>query len=162
MIGGAFVDNKILDGINLLYQRGITSREELLVEFLRVKMTQKFVKKNTSVDVLFSKMKEVTEPELGIYNADRMDFQNMFAAFADAGAIEFVTHIYKEDRGGSVISPKCLTDYIKARIQKLNPNHVLITEAEKHLHGLKELVDVCVGKVTLTSQNKMFYLFASF
>ena len=45
MIGGAFVDNKILDGINLLYQRGITSREELLVEFLRVKMTQKFVKK---------------------------------------------------------------------------------------------------------------------
>lgn len=158
MIGGAFVDNKILDGINLLYQRGITSREELLVEFLRVKMTQKFVKKNTSVDVLFSKMKEVTESELGIYNADRMDFQNVFAAFADAGAIDFVTHIYKEDRGGSVVSPKCLTDYIKARIQKLSPNHVLITEAEKHLLGLKELVDVCVGKVTLTSQNRMFYL----
>lgn len=38
-------------------------------------------------------MKEVTESELGIYNADRMDFQNMFAAFADAGAIEFVHHI---------------------------------------------------------------------
>lgn len=158
VIGGTLVNNIILDGINLLYQRGVASREELLIEFLRVKMTQKYVKKNTSVDVLFSKMKEITEHELGMYNADRVDFQNMFHAFQDADTIEFVTYVYKDDKGGSVVSPRCLTDYMKERILHIKPENMLITEAEKHLNGLDDLVKACSGKVTLTSQNRKFYL----
>ena len=130
--------------LNMLYQRQLSTREQLLNEILRVKLTLKNLADNTNVlndkEKLFQFMKKTTEAELGFFPADRDDFLDIFEALKDVDLIDFTLEIYKNDRMGTVISPKYLNTYINERIQKFQPQRVLITEAEKHLSGLKEII----------------------
>lgn len=145
--------------LNVLYQRQISSREQLLNEMLRVKMTLKKIEENSNIlsdkEKLFQLMKETTEDELGFFPADRADFLEIFENLKDIDLIDFTLEIYKNDRLGMVISPVYLSQYISDRIKKLKPEKVLITEAEKHLSGLKKMINLIPEtQVTLTTQNK--------
>lgn len=166
------MNKKIDTALNLLYQRQITSREQLLREMLRVKMIlheleeSAGIPKDKSLDLiadknkLFQLMKKTTEDELGIFPADRADFIEIFEALKDIDLIKFTLEIYKDDRMGTVITPIYLNQYISSRIQQLRPKKVLITESEKHLNGLEEMLDDIPGSntaVTLTTQNKLMY-----
>lgn len=149
--------------LNMLYQRQISSREQLLNEMLRVKMTLMKLKDNLNMisdkEKLFQFMKKTTEDELGFFPADRDDFWNIFEALKDLDLLEFTIGIYKNDRLGTVISPVYLSSYISDRIQKLQPKKMLITEAEKHLSGLKEMVQrFPEPEITLTTQLKPMYI----
>lgn len=155
--------NKNLDlALNTLYQRQITSREQLLNEMLRVRMTLKQFEESTEVigkDQLFQVMKSATEDELGFFPADREDFSEIYEALKAIEPLEFTLYIYQDDRMGTVISPLYLSRYICTRIKSLQPKTILIPEAEKHLSGLRDIItQSSTTDLTLTTQLKPMYL----
>lgn len=145
--------------LNKMYQRQITSREQLLNEMLRVKLTVEKLQGRLDLandnEKLFQFMKQTTENELGFFPADRDDFIEIFEVLKDIDPIEFTLEIYKNDRMGTVISPVYLTTFIRNTMAMINPQTVLITEAEKHLAGLKTLITQFPhAEFTLTTQLK--------
>ena len=145
--------------LNMLYQRQISSREQLLNEMLRVKLTSKKLEESSTKikdkEKLFQYMKQATEEELGFFPADRDDFFDIFQALNNIDLLEFTIEIYKNDRMGTVLAPVYLSKYICKKLKKLKPKNVLITEAEKHLAGLKEIIEqIPDSKITLTTQLK--------
>ncbi|AGA67855.1 restriction endonuclease S subunit [Desulfitobacterium dichloroeliminans LMG P-21439] len=157
------MNTNIDSALNVLYQRQISSRKQLLKEMLRVKMTLKKIEEDSTIlndkQKIFQLMKKTTEDELGFFPADRADFLAIFDSLKDIDLIDFTLEIYKNDRMGTVISPVYLSEYISGRIKKLKPEKVLITEAEKHLSGLREMVSL-IPKVdiTFTTQYKPMYI----
>lgn len=159
--------NTIEMALNELYRRQITSREQLLGEMLRVKMTCKALKELPEIEQdkeeLFQLMKKTTEEELGFFPAGRDDFSAIFAALEGIDLIQFTLEIYRNDRMGMVVSPQYLTSFIKDRAQKLHPNSILITEAEKHLAGLKSFIDAFPdASITLTTQHNIMNKFLKY
>ena len=145
--------------LNLLFQKQFSTREQLLKEVLRVKMTLKALLAHPhdqeDKGKLFQLMKKVTEGELGFFPADRDDFFELFEAIKEIDLIEIVLKIYQDDRTGTVISPEYLNHYIAKRIKLLKPETILITEAEKHLINLKEMLKQFKEiNFTLTTQYK--------
>ena len=149
--------------LNILYQRQIIQREQLLNEMLRVKLTQKELKQNNKSikdkEKLFQLMKKTTEDELGFFPADRDDFIDIYEALKEINLIDFTLEIFKNDRMRTIITPIYLTDYIKGKVKRIKPEKILITEAEKHLSGLKELLkELKNSQTTLTTESKQMYL----
>ncbi|KGP76291.1 restriction endonuclease [Desulfosporosinus sp. Tol-M] len=150
---------KIDLALNMFYQRQISTREQLLNEMLRIKMVRKNLADDTNIitdkEKLFQFMKKTTEDELGFFPADRDDFFNIFQILKDIDLIDFTLEIYKNDRSGKVISPLYLNRYIREKIRQLQSEKILITEAEKHLSELRELIKQSPdSKLTLTTQLK--------
>ena len=130
---------------------------------LRVKMMLKKIENNSSIlldkEKFFQLMKKTTEDDLGFFPADRADFISIFEALRDIDLIDFTLEIYRDDRTGTILSPIYLIRYINDRIKKLKPDSVLITEAEKHLVGLRNLVKQYPEiDITLTTQYKPMYI----
>ncbi len=153
------MNSKIDLALNTLYQRQISSREQLLNEMLRVKLTLQKLDDNSKIikdqEKLFQFMKKTTEDELGFFPADRDDFIDIFDVLKDIDLIDFTLEIYKNDRMGTVISPVYLTRYISENIPSPYPWKILITEAEKHLSGLKSLINqFSDSELILTTQLK--------
>lgn len=150
----------IESALNILYQRELQSREQLLKEMLRVKMTLtaqvKSLKQYDSEEKLFQLMKQTTENELGFFPADRADFIAIYEALKEIDLLAFTLYIYNNDRMGTIISPSYLTQFIKKQLSEFKPKTALITEAEKHLAGLKEIVTQNQQvQITLTTENKL-------
>lgn len=140
-----------------LYARQFISREQLLIEMLRVKLTEQSFQNDLSVALdkerLFQSMKSATEETLGFFSADRNDFYDIYMSLKDIDLEAYVLDIYKNDRMGMIISPKYLTNYITEQVKQLKPKRILITEAEKHLNGLKTFVETFKkSQITLTTQ----------
>ncbi|MDD2498388.1 MAG: restriction endonuclease subunit S [Desulfitobacteriaceae bacterium] len=157
------MNTNIDSALNTLYQRQLSSREQLLNEMLRVKLTLRKLEKTSTIakdkEKLFQYMKKATEDELGFFPADRDDFWDIYQALKDIDLIDFTLEIFKNDRMGTVISPLYISTYISERMKKLKPLKILITEAEKHLAGLKEMVDQFKdSQITLTTQLKPMYI----
>lgn len=167
--------------LNMLYQRQIITREQLLNEILRVKLVQKELEQNKEIptpdvvgisdshkkqvfgsllkDKLFQFMKNATEDELGFFPADRDDFIEIYEVLKEIDLIDFTLKIFKNDRMGTVISPSYLTTYIEHKVRRINPKKILITEAEKHLNGLRGfLKEFKESQVTLTTQTSQINL----
>jgi len=157
------MNTQIDAALNLLYQRQLSSREQLLNEMLRVKLTLKQLEQAAGStgdkDQLFQFMKKNTEAELGFFPADRDDWLAIFAALKDIDLIDFTIEVYKDDRLGTVLAPTYLTNYILERMHELQPRHILIAEAEKHLAGLAEIIrQFPQAEITLTTQLKPMHL----
>jgi hypothetical protein len=153
----------IATALNVLYQRQLTSREQLLKEMLRVKLILKKLQEEPDIqkdkEKLFQVMKKNTEDELGFFPADRDDFFVIFETLKKINLIDFTLEIYKNDRMGMVLSPVYLTHYINDRIKTLKPEKILIAEAEKHLSGLREMIDQFkAAEFTLTTQLKPMHI----
>ncbi|MDI6915756.1 MAG: restriction endonuclease subunit S [Desulfitobacteriaceae bacterium] len=152
--------------LNTFYQRGITSREQLLTEILRIKKTIENIKDRQQEKILkddeklFQFMKKSTEQELGFFPGDRDFFVKVFALCREVDLIEYTLEIYKNDRMGTVIAPANLAQFIESFIDATNPTTILITEAEKHLAGLAALIHKYPQKqFTLTTQSfKMYWM----
>lgn len=155
--GERHLDNSVNEALNVLYQRRITSREQLLTEALRVHITASVAESESNTDVLFSLMKQHTEDVLGFFPADRDDFTAIYQALKKVDLYEFVLGIYQDDRSGTVITPLPLLRYINERVLALTPQSILIPEAERHLAGLPWLISQWTGEITLTTQYKPFY-----
>lgn len=154
--------------LNTFYQRGIISREQLLIEVLRVKRTLQLINSENNENVLsdkeklFQLMKKITEKELGFFPGDRDFFIKVFELCSDVDLIEYTLEIYKNDRMGMVISPDYLTEFIYGFIDEKEPTTILIAEAEKHLSGLVALVEKYTEKrFTFTTQFPQMFLMLS-
>ena len=167
--------------LNRLYQRQIVTRDQLLNEILRVKLVQKELALNKETPIpdvieardshkkqvfgsllkekLFQIMKKTTEDDLGFFPADRDDFIDIYESLKEIDLIDFTLQIFKNDKMGTIISPIHLTTYMKNVVKDINPKKMLITEAEKHLSGLKEFVqEFNESHITLTTELKPMYL----
>lgn len=154
--------------LNTFYQRGITTREQLLTEMLRIKKTLEVINSENQDKVLndneklFKLMKKTTEQELGFFPGDRDFFVKIFELCGEVDLIEYTLKIYKNDRMGVVITPAYLTEFIYKFIDEKEATNILITEAEKHLSGLVSLVKKYRGKkFTFTTQFPQMYLMLS-
>src|SRR5665647_120057 len=87
--------------LNTFYQRGITSRDQLLIEMLRVKKTLEIIASENNEKILNDKekllqfMKKSTEQELGFFPGDRDFFVKVFELCRDVDLIEYTLEIYK-------------------------------------------------------------------
>jgi hypothetical protein len=125
----------------------------------RLKQLQENPDMSLNQEKLFQLMKKSTEKELGFFPADREDFAAFFAALKDIDLLDFVLEISKNDRSSTIIVPLSLTEFITDRMAKLQPEKVLITEAEKHLAGLREMLQgLQAAQFTLTAQSKFMQI----
>lgn len=157
------LNTNIESALNVLYQKQITSREHLLFEILRVKMTLKRMEKDSIISnneqILYQVMKNETEYELGLFSGDCEDFKAVFETLEGIDLIDYTLEIYKNDRMGIIVSPEYLSQYINNRIKAVKPKRILITEAEKHLSGLRQIIKANSDiEFTLTTQYKPMYI----
>ncbi|MCG8538837.1 MAG: restriction endonuclease subunit S [Clostridia bacterium] len=159
--------NNIEQFWNVLYQREISSKEELIREIIRVKLTENYILNNLLSnedemiwsDRLYEIMKESTEEEIGYFPGDRDLFKEIFNIGKSIDLQEFAVKTYKNDRMGTIIAPVHLTNYMVDIIEDSEAKSVLITDAEKSLVGLRNVVKSFKNiTFTLTSENKLMYL----
>ena len=145
--------DKIDAALSMLYQRQIVTRTQLLTEMLRVHLTRKAYVPQNNDSLLFQVMRDTTEKELGPFPAEQGDFHDIYHALIDVDPVKFTLYIYKGDKTGTVLSPDYLNDFIAARIKKLRPKRIFIPDAEKHLAGLLNLIELnSSAEFTLTTQ----------
>lgn len=144
------------------YNRNISTREQLLTEVLRVKtLVQAF----ESIDIaswteekLFEQMKKNTESKFGYFPGDRDFFAETYELCKNIDIVEFAIEIYRNDRMGTIISSPLFVDYISELLKGRNAENVLITEAEKHISGLREILNGNLDKqFTLTTASPLMY-----
>ncbi len=143
---------------NVLYQRQIITREQILREMLRVKLVcaefDQAVSSKANIEKIFEVMRQLTTERLGIFPADREDFYEIYTLFKELDLIECVCHLYKDDRTGVIIATPYPTDYLRGRLAQLQPSAALLPEAEKQLCGLAQvLTENTAVKFTLTTQD---------
>jgi hypothetical protein len=150
--------------INSFAMRGITSREQLLNEMLRVKLTARAVKSQKKSlqdgEQLFELMKHSTESTiLGYFPGDRDFFSSIYKVAQEIDLIEFTLKLYQNDRFGQIFSPAYLTEYVCSLIDDARSQSILIAEAEKSLSGLKGLVEKHQSSnITFTTSNILMFM----
>lgn len=159
------VKNQIEQFWNNLYSREISSKKELIREMVRIKLTEDELenvspsKEDISSDDLYETMKKITEEELGYFPGDRDYFKELYDLARTVDLQEFTIQTYKNDRMGTIISPKHLTGYMANILDSNSIKNVLISDAEKSLIGLKNIIGEFKNiQFTLTSENKLTFL----
>lgn len=157
--------NTLIDHFNNIFaSRGITSRDQLLNEMLRIKLTQKEMDAQEfsyeKAVQLFEFMKTTTEGTLlGYFPGDSELFSLAYSVATEISLVDYTLALYKNNRLGNIFSPAYLTEYINGLIEKSHPKTILITEAEKSLAGLLELVQRHYqASITLTSSHVLMLM----
>lgn len=148
--------------LNHFYNRNIVTREQLLTEVLRVKTIIKALDSPNPADFskekLYEYMKKNTESQFGFFPGDRDFFIETFELCKSIDIVDFTTEIYRNDRMGTVFSSTLLTDYISTLLKMRKCESVLITEAEKHVAGLRDVIEKNGDKhFTLTTSSPIMY-----
>ena len=148
---------------NYLYQRDITGKEQIIKEALRVIRSKKYLENNqiTSTkirkdpEIFFRIMKENIESEgLGYFPGDRDFFTQLFELGKDFNILDFTFETLKNDRFGTLFSPHYLNNFIFEMIGQKQVKKILITEAEKILPDLKNIIEKYKNQeITLTTEN---------
>jgi len=150
--------------INSFAVRGIASREQLLNEMLRVKLTARAIKSQEKSiqdrEQIFEIMKHSTESTiLGYFPGDRDFFSSIYKVAQEIDLIEFTLKLYQNDRFGQIFSPAYLTEYVCSLIDDAKAQSILIAEAEKSLSGLKCLVENHQSSnITFTTSNVLMFM----
>jgi len=148
---------------NYLYQRNIIDKEQIIKEALRIVETKKYLENNQIAPIkirkdpenLFQIMKENIKSEsLGYFPGDRDFFAQLFDIGKDFDILDFVFETYKNDRSGILFSPHYLNDFIFEMVSQKQIKKILITEAEKILPDLKNIIEKYKNQeITLTTEN---------
>jgi len=148
---------------NYLYQRDITGKEQIIKEALRVIRSKKYLENNqiTSTkirkdpEIFFRIMKENIESEgLGYFPGDRDFFTQLFELGKDFNILDFTFETLKNDRFGTLFSPHYLNNFIFEMISQKQAKKILITEAEKILPDLKNIIEKYKNQeITITTEN---------
>jgi len=150
--------------INTFALRGITSREQLLNEMLRAKLTEQALKIQKAAQrndgQLFELMKQTTEGTiLGYFPGNHDFFLSVYNNSKDIDIIEYTLKLYRNDRFGQIFSPAYLTEYVCGLIDDKKPQSILVAEAEKSLSGLRYIVERrkhC--KITFTTSSVLMFM----
>lgn len=157
--------NQIEKFWNILYGRGISSKEDIVREILRIKFTEAALGKELSggeelsSEVLYETMRKRTEEELGYFPGDRNFFRELYDLGKLVDLQEFAIQTYKNDRMGTIMAPMHLTSYMVNILESNNVTNVLITDAEKNLIGLESIIEKFKDiYFTFTSDNRLLFL----
>jgi hypothetical protein len=132
---------------NICLLHEISSRDQLLREAIRIKLTRRMIEQQGAVhssvldpEKLFRWMKDkVGERELGHFPGDQDLFYRLYQAGKDIDLLEYALQTLQQDRvTGSIIAHSSITERFIAMCQRQQLPSLLITEAEKHLRGLVE------------------------
>jgi hypothetical protein len=148
---------------NYLYQRDVTDKEQIITEALRIARTKKYLE-NNQIDLvkirknpenLFQIMKDDIESQnLGYFPGDRDFFAQLFDMGKDFDLLDFTFNTLKNDRFGTLFSPQYLNNFISEIISQKQAKKILITEAEKILPDLKNIIEKYNSQeITLTTEN---------
>lgn len=148
---------------NYLYQRDLTSKDQIVKEALRVIRTKNYLEENqispTKIkkdpEKLFQIMKDNIESEnLGYFPGDRDFFAQLFELGKDFDILDFTFETFKSDRSGILFSPHYLINFILDTINQKQIKKILITEAEKILPEWKSIIGRYKNQeITLTTEN---------
>jgi len=148
---------------NYLYQRDIANKEQIIKEALRIVRTKKYLENNQIVlakirkdpEKLFQVMKNDIESEnLGYFPGDRDFFAQLFDMGKDFDILDFTFKTLKIDRFGILFSPHYLNNFVFEMIDQKHVKKILITEAEKILPDLKNIIEKYKNQeITLTTEN---------
>jgi hypothetical protein len=148
---------------NYLYQRDLTDKDQIVKEALRVIRTKKYIENNQMAPTkirkdpenLFQIMKDDIESEnLGYFPGDRDFFFQLFELGKDFNILDFTFETLKNNRFGTLFSPHYLNNFIFEMIGKEQVKKILITEAEKILPDLKNIIEKYKKQeITLTTGN---------
>lgn len=132
---------------NICLLHDISSRDQLLREAIRVKLTRKILEQqgaaHTSVldpEMLFRWMKDnIGERELGHFPGDRELFYRLYQAGKDIDLLDYALQTLQQDRvtGGIIIHSSIMERFV-AMCQRHQFHSLLITETEKYIRGLVE------------------------
>jgi hypothetical protein len=145
---------------NAWFQRGITSKHDLLREMIRIIKTKKYIlpKDSQHPEKLFEAMKKYVDGnDLGYFPGDQDFFFRIYHLAVDIDIIDFTIETFRGDRM-ELASPTYLVQYFSTLVKKQNPKTILIVEAEKMLQGIREMIFVHKDvKFTLTTQHLLMY-----
>lgn len=152
--------------IQLLYIRGMTERDQILLEAVRaVRTCQRLHNHQEAIsdipkgkDQLFAEMQSVSEAaQLGHFPGDRDFFFNLYTVAREIDLIELLIKTGRNDRTG-MLAPASLVEYLTGEITQ-DTGRILIAEAEKFAEGLQKLIaENPQVQFTLTSEKKVHYL----
>ena len=151
---------------NLLYQRDIISKEQLVTEALRVVKTYRHINKGNGIGTehedknqIFEVMKTVSEKAgLGYFPGDRDYFLELYNIGKDMDILEYAIRTYHNDRSGMVFVPRLIPTFIANMLDNDQVHNILIAEAEKCLRGLGTFVAQYTNKtIVLTVDTWLMY-----
>ena len=147
-----------------LYEIGITNKNNIMREALRVKKTASYIEGDINdEEEIYSTMKNKVEKELGYFPGDKDTFIKLFKIGWNFDIIEFTIETYKSDRTKMVIVPDYLIESMNKVIEDKDPNNILIGDAEKTLVGLEGIIKNFPNKkFTLLTEQKLMYDVLSF
>ncbi|HAZ37697.1 MAG TPA: restriction endonuclease, partial [Clostridiaceae bacterium] len=139
-----------------LYEIGITNKNNIMREALRVKKTASYIEGDINdEEEIYSTMKNKVEKELGYFPGDKDTFIKLFKIGWNFDIIEFTIETYKSDRTKMVIVPDYLIESMNKIIEDKDPNNILIGDAEKTLVGLEGIIKNFPNKkFTLLTEQK--------
>ena len=156
--------DKIISFCEVLSNIGVVDQDELTKFMLIVYKTNKYINEkkdnNNELDIegIFNIMKEHIEPELGYFKGDKNLFYKLFKIGQKIDIIEFVNHIYKNNKTKVLLTPSSLVSYISDIISNKDSKNILITDAYKSLEHIENLIINNKDKnFTLTAQHFLAY-----
>lgn len=145
---------------NNLYQIGITNKNDIIKELIRIKKTSLLMEKNevALTSKIYEVMKNDVEKEVGYFPGDRDTFLKLFDIARNFNILEFSIETFRNDRMGMIMSPDYLTEYIVNMLSPKSPKSILIAEAEKYLEALKDIPEKFSNiNITLQTENVIMY-----
>ena len=147
--------------INILKERQLTYEEEYTREFLRVKLTNKYIQ-NNNIQInnkvnLFNIMKEQTNLKLGYFPGDDDLFYSLYNLGKDIDLLEFINQNYSNLKKVRPLLPKALTNYANDNMESDFTENILISDVDRiNLEGIKDFVEKNINKkITLLSENNL-------
>ncbi|OEF97529.1 restriction endonuclease subunit S [Desulfuribacillus alkaliarsenatis] len=164
------MESRIKEFLQLLSSRGIEEFDVILNEMLRIKITERKLKQQgrlisatiTTREEIFSSMKTLTEKEFGYFPGDRDLFFELYSLGDGLDLFSFTKYLLalEKPKNSKLLCPKHVTMHISQVLQFVQPKRALITNAEKHLLGLSDLVRANADTefMLTTAQKSMYYL----
>lgn len=153
--------NEYSNFIDILKARQLSYEEEYTREFIRIKLTSKYIKDNNiKIDgkiSLFNIMKEVTNSKLGYFPGDDDLFYLLFNIGKNITLVEFIEQNYSNLKKVKPILPRALTKYAYESTSNENIKSILITDVDRiNIEGIKYFVEKNIHKkITLLSENNL-------
>jgi len=117
--------------ISILKSRQLSYEEEYTREFIRIKLTSKYIRDNNiQIDdkiSLFDIMKEVTNIKLGYFPGDDDLFYSLFNIGENIELVEFIEQNYSNLKNIKPLLPRALTKYANESMLNENVKNILST-----------------------------------
>lgn len=132
----------------LLAKRGITERDQVAVELLRVHLTIDVCKEHGVIDShqRYALMQEETGERLGFFQGEPTWFEQLYQFGEKVDLVPALMDLFKRDRSGMMACQPPLAKFLLEQITSPHLESVFVAEAHKLLPDLIDWCQVCLDK----------------